>query len=74
VAGDEGDKVLQHDRTTWNEGRSTAEGDDGRGWELTEGGSWRWLHFWRRRHASGGRLWTGGKGAGGGELALTSCL
>jgi hypothetical protein len=29
VAGDEGDEVLQHDRTTGNEGRSTAEGDDG---------------------------------------------
>jgi hypothetical protein len=39
LAGDEGDEVLQHDRTTWNEGRSTVEGDDGRGWELTEGGS-----------------------------------
>jgi hypothetical protein len=39
LAGDEGDEVLQHDRTTWNEGRSTVEGDDGWGWELTEGGS-----------------------------------
>jgi hypothetical protein len=52
------------------EGRSTAEGDNGRGWELTEGGSRR-LHFWRRRCASGGRPWTGGKG---GEVVLVACL
>jgi hypothetical protein len=73
VAGDEGDEVLQHDRTTENEGRSTEEGDNGRGWELTEWGNRRrrWLHFRRRRHASGGRLWIGGKG---GEVALTPCL
>jgi hypothetical protein len=58
VAGDEGDEVLQHDRTTGKEGRSTAEGDDGRGWDLTEGGSWRWLHFQRHRCASGGQPWT----------------
>jgi hypothetical protein len=29
VANDEDDEVLQHDRTTGNEGRSTAKGDDG---------------------------------------------
>jgi hypothetical protein len=37
VSGDEGNEVLQHDRTTGNEGRSTTEGDDGWRWELTEG-------------------------------------
>jgi hypothetical protein len=45
VVGDEGINVLQHDRTTGNEGRSMAEGDDSQGWELTEGGSRRRLHF-----------------------------
>jgi hypothetical protein len=39
VASDKSDEVLQHDRTTGNEGRSMAKGDDGREWELTEGGS-----------------------------------
>jgi hypothetical protein len=58
---------------TGDEGRSTAEGDDGLGWELTEGGSRRrrWLHFWRRRCASDGRSWIGGRG---GEVVLMACL
>jgi hypothetical protein len=70
VAGDEGDEVLHHDRTNGNEGRSTTEGDDGRRWELTKGGSQRRLHFRRCWRASGGRPWTGGKG---GEVVLVAC-
>jgi hypothetical protein len=46
VAGEGGDEVLQLEEETEDEGRSTVEGDDGRGWELTEGGSRRRrLHF-----------------------------
>jgi hypothetical protein len=64
VAGEGSDEVLQLEKETGDEGRSTAEGDDGRGWELTKGGS-RWrrrLHFRQRRRASGGRPWKGGRG------------
>jgi hypothetical protein len=47
VAGDGGDMVLQLEEEMRDEARSTAEGNDGRGWVLTEGGSRRWwrLHF-----------------------------
>jgi hypothetical protein len=38
VAGEGSDGVLQLEETG-DEGRSTVEGNDGRGWELTEGGS-----------------------------------
>jgi hypothetical protein len=49
VAGEGGDGVLQLEEETGDEGRSTAKGDDGQGWELIEGGSRRRrLHF--RRH------------------------
>jgi hypothetical protein len=42
------------------------EGDDGRGWELTEGGNQRW----RRWCASDGRPWTGGRGRSGTHVVL----
>jgi hypothetical protein len=73
VAREGGDRVLQLEEETGDEGRSTVEGDDGQGWDLTEGGSRlrRRLHFRRRRHASGGRSWTGGKG---GKVVLVVCL
>jgi hypothetical protein len=58
MAGEGGGGVLQLEEETGDEGRSTVEGDDGRWWELTEGGSRRW------RRASGGWPWTGGKGVG----------
>jgi hypothetical protein len=45
------------------------EDGDGRGWELTKGGSRR-LHFHRCRCASGGWPWIGGKGVGGGLVSL----
>jgi hypothetical protein len=64
VAGEGGDRVLQLEEDTGDEGRSMAEGDNGRVWELTEGGN-RWLHSRRHRHASGGRPWIGGKGGAG---------
>jgi hypothetical protein len=48
---------LQLEEEMGDEGRSTAEGDDGLGRKLIEGSS-RWLHFWWRRHASSCRLWT----------------
>jgi hypothetical protein len=39
VAGEGSDGVLQLEEETGDEGRSMVEGNDGRGWELTEGGS-----------------------------------
>jgi hypothetical protein len=72
VAGEGSDRVLQLEEDTGDEGRSMAEGDNGRVWELTEGGS-RWLHSRRHRHASGGRPWIGGK-RGRGEVVLVVCL
>jgi hypothetical protein len=72
VAGEGGDGVQQLEEETGNEGRLTPEGDDGQGWELTEGGSRQWLHFQRHRRASGGRPWTGGNG--GDEVVLVVCL
>jgi hypothetical protein len=45
VVGEGGDGVLQLEEEMGDEGRLTAEGDDGRGLELTERGSRRRLHF-----------------------------
>jgi hypothetical protein len=39
VVGEGGDGVLQLEEETGDEGRSTAEGDDGWEWVLTEGGN-----------------------------------
>jgi hypothetical protein len=40
------------------------------GWELTKGGNRRRLHFRRRRCASGGQPWTGGKGGRSGARGM----
>jgi hypothetical protein len=37
MAGESDNEVLLLEEEMGDEGRSTAEGDDGRGWELTEG-------------------------------------
>jgi hypothetical protein len=72
VVGEGSNGVLRLEEETGDEGRSMAEGDNGRGWELMEGGNRRRqrIHFWRCRRASGFQPWTGGRGQSGTRSVL----
>jgi hypothetical protein len=74
MAGESDNEVLLLEEEMGDEGRSTAEGDDGRGWELTEGAVGGCSGFTSDAVGVPPAVGHGQEARGGGEMVLVACL